>query len=88
MPYLIFTAVARLIEMAKDKDLVSVFKSSGASPFRKCQWPFGEPGKEDFRFCGEATHESFSYCHEHVGMAYREVDPRRSHSRNSARNVA
>ena len=74
--------------MARDKDLVSVFKTSGASPFRTCQWPFGEPGKEDFRFCGKSTHESFSYCAEHVGMAYREVDPRRNHSRSANRNVA
>ncbi len=72
--------------MANDKDLVSVFKTSGVSPFRKCQWPFGEPGKDDFHFCGNPTHESFSYCHEHVAMAYREVDPRRSHSRNGTRN--
>ncbi len=49
--------------MANDKDLVSVFKTSGASPFRKCQWPFGEPGTDDFYFCGNPTHESFSYCH-------------------------
>ncbi len=70
--------------MAKDKDLISVFKTTGASPFRTCQWPYGEPGKEDFRFCGKSTHEGFSYCAEHVGMAYREVDPRRNRSRNVA----
>ncbi len=78
--------MAGLVKMANDKDLISVFKTSGASPFRKCQWPFGEPGKDDFYFCGNPTHESFSYCHDHVAMAYREVDPRRSHSRNGARN--
>ena len=47
------------------------------SPFRTCQWPFGEPGTKAFRFCGAPTHEGYSYCAEHVGMAYREPEPRR-----------
>ena len=77
-----------MVKMANDKDPISILKSGGASPFRTCQWPFGEPGKEDFHFCGKSTHESFSYCLEHVGMAYREVDPRRNNSRGADRNVA
>lgn len=49
----------------------------GPSPFRTCQWPFGEPGKKDFHFCGEKTLEGYSYCAQHVEMAYREPEPRR-----------
>ena len=49
----------------------------GPSPFRTCQWPFGEPGTKEFRFCGEKTLEGYSYCIKHVEMAYREPEPRR-----------
>ena len=49
----------------------------GPSPFRTCQWPFGEPGTKEFRFCGEETLEGYSYCPKHVEMAYREPEPRK-----------
>ncbi len=49
----------------------------GPSPFRTCQWPFGEPGTKEFHFCGEKTLEGYSYCTKHVEMAYREPEPRR-----------
>ena len=70
--------------MAKPKQLVSLFERQ-ASPFRSCQWPFGDPGDQDFHFCGENTHESFSYCAKHVAMAYREPEPRRSPANNGRR---
>jgi hypothetical protein len=46
-------------------------------PARTCQWPYGEPGKKNFHFCGKKSHEGFSYCPEHVAMAYRPSEPRR-----------
>ncbi len=64
--------------MAKNRQITSLFKSSEASPFRTCQWPFGDPGTKEFHFCGEPTHAGFSYCRKHAQMAYREPEPRRS----------
>ena len=53
-----------------------------------CQWPFGDPGDKDFHFCGKNTHETFSYCAEHVAMAYREPEPRRSAPVSPRRHAA
>jgi GcrA cell cycle regulator len=73
--------------MAKEKKAVSLFERQ-ASPFRTCQWPFGDPGDNDFHFCGKNTHETFSYCAEHVAMAYREPEPRRSAPVSPRRHAA
>ncbi len=35
-----------------------------------CQWPFGDPGDEDFHFCGAPVLASRSYCPEHCARAY------------------
>jgi GcrA cell cycle regulator len=37
---------------------------------RPCQWPFGDPGQADFRFCGREAAPSKPYCPEHVARAY------------------
>ncbi len=47
------------------------------SPYRLCQWPFGEPGTEEFHFCLAPTQPGYSYCPKHLEMAYREPEPRR-----------
>lgn len=38
---------------------------------KKCQWPFGDPAKDNFYFCGQPTLESRPYCKEHCALAYR-----------------
>lgn len=35
-----------------------------------CSWPDGEPGAEDFRFCGRPAIEGKPYCAEHCARAY------------------
>ena len=35
-----------------------------------CCWPEGEPGKEDFRFCGEPAEPEKPYCAHHCERAY------------------
>ncbi len=35
-----------------------------------CCWPEGEPGKEDFRFCGEPAEPEKPYCAYHCERAY------------------
>ena len=42
-----------------------------------CCWPLGEPGKPEFRFCGDPTVPAKPYCEEHVAVAYVKVRDRR-----------
>jgi GcrA cell cycle regulator len=50
---------------------------------RTCKWPIGDPGEEDFHFCGHDSLEAAPYCEYHAGVAYQVPDPRRR-SRKSA----
>jgi GcrA cell cycle regulator len=47
-----------------------------------CRWPVGEPGEEDFVFCGAAPFKRYPYCVGHCLIAYRpdtsESGPRES----------
>jgi GcrA cell cycle regulator len=42
-----------------------------------CKWPIGDPGQEDFHFCGNDSLESGPYCEYHAGVAYQVPEPRR-----------
>jgi GcrA cell cycle regulator len=44
---------------------------------RTCKWPLGDPGQEDFHFCGHDSLENLPYCEYHAGVAYQAPDPRR-----------
>jgi GcrA cell cycle regulator len=35
-----------------------------------CRWPFGDPGDDDFHFCGKKIVPSKPYCDEHCAQAY------------------
>jgi GcrA cell cycle regulator len=35
-----------------------------------CSWPFGEPGTDNFRFCGHPAVSEKPYCAEHCARAY------------------
>ena len=37
---------------------------------RMCKWPFGDPKKPDFHFCGKAVDITKTYCPEHRALAY------------------
>lgn len=43
----------------------------------KCRWPVGDPGAQDFFFCGGKTAESLPYCAYHSRIAYQPVGDRR-----------
>lgn len=45
-----------------------------ASPTNGCMWPYGDPQKEGFRFCGGMRADGWSYCANHVTRAYRVID--------------
>jgi GcrA cell cycle regulator len=36
-----------------------------------CRWPVGNPGSDEFRYCGNAPVEGLSYCLGHARIAYR-----------------
>ena len=42
-----------------------------------CKWPIGEPGDEDFRFCGNNKVNGSPYCTEHTKVAYQPLDSRK-----------
>ena len=44
---------------------------------RTCKWPIGDPGQEEFHFCGHDSLENLPYCEYHAGVAYQAPDPRR-----------
>jgi len=35
-----------------------------------CSWPYGEPGTDEFRFCGRSVVPDKPYCAEHCERAY------------------
>ena len=37
---------------------------------RMCKWPFGDPKKPDFHFCGQPVDVAVTYCSEHRALAY------------------
>jgi GcrA cell cycle regulator len=44
---------------------------------KTCKWPIGDPGQEDFHFCGYDSLENLPYCEYHAGVAYQAPEPRR-----------
>jgi len=52
----------------------ALFERARISPFRTCQWPFGDPQEEAFHYCGAPVLAPHSYCAHHVERAYRDPD--------------
>ena len=44
---------------------------------RTCKWPIGDPGQDDFHFCGNDSLDGVPYCQYHSSVAYQTPDPRR-----------
>jgi GcrA cell cycle regulator len=42
-----------------------------------CRWPVGDPGKEDFRYCGARSATGLPYCAYHCRIAYQPIADRR-----------
>ena len=42
-----------------------------------CHWPIGDPGEEEFHFCGRKTSGSLPYCEHHARLAYQAAPTRR-----------
>ncbi len=48
---------------------------------RMCKWPIGDPGANNFHFCGRNAPTSAPYCDAHVRLAYQASTSRRSPKR-------
>jgi GcrA cell cycle regulator len=49
-----------------------------------CRWPFGDPGDDDFHFCGRQVAPSKPYCPEHCAVAYVTKSNSRDRDRSSS----
>ncbi len=46
-----------------------------------CRWPIGDPGAEDFYFCGRNPKSGMPYCEHHARIAYQPLQDRRRQRR-------
>lgn len=46
-----------------------------------CRWPIGDPGSEDFYFCGRNPKSGMPYCDHHARIAYQPLQDRRRQKR-------
>jgi len=47
-------------------------------PRRQCMWPYGDPARDDFRYCAADCDVTESYCAGHRALAY--LPPVRAHN--------
>jgi GcrA cell cycle regulator len=45
---------------------------------RTCRWPYGNPAREEVRYCGCRTAGELPYCSSHARMAYQPLNGRRA----------
>ncbi|MFQ5625972.1 MAG: GcrA family cell cycle regulator [Methyloligellaceae bacterium] len=50
-----------------------------------CRWPIGDPGDEDFHFCGRHSDAGTPYCDYHSRIAYQPAQSRRRSTRTASR---
>jgi len=50
-----------------------------------CRWPIGDPGDEDFHFCGRHSDAATPYCDYHSRIAYQPAQSRRKSARTASR---
>ncbi len=46
-----------------------------------CRWPIGDPGDEEFHFCGRHSEQGVPYCPHHCHIAYQPAQSRKRGSR-------
>jgi GcrA cell cycle regulator len=62
----------RLVDLSKDGRITILHLSD-----KTCRWPIGDPGTEEFCFCGHGPRESSPYCEYHARIAYQPAQERR-----------
>jgi GcrA cell cycle regulator len=62
----------RLVDLPKDGRITILHLSD-----KTCRWPIGDPGTDEFCFCGHGPRESSPYCEYHARIAYQPAQERR-----------
>ncbi len=62
----------RLVDLPKDGRITILHLSE-----KTCKWPIGDPGTEEFCFCGHGPRDGSPYCEYHARMAYQPMQDRR-----------
>jgi GcrA cell cycle regulator len=62
----------RLLDLPKDGRITILHLSD-----KTCKWPIGDPGAEDFCFCGHSPRDASPYCEYHARLAYQPMQDRR-----------
>jgi GcrA cell cycle regulator len=62
----------RLVDLPKDGRITILHLSD-----KTCRWPSGDPGTEEFCFCGHTPRENSPYCEYHSRIAYQPAQERR-----------
>jgi GcrA cell cycle regulator len=77
-------APQRLLELEPEPEpiqLVDIPKGERVSILmlsdKTCRWPIGDPGTEDFYFCGRSPKLGLPYCEHHARIAYQPLHDRR-----------
>ena len=63
----------RLVDLPKDGRVTILHLSD-----KTCKWPIGDPGSEDFCFCGHGPRDGSPYCEYHARLAYQPMQDRRN----------
>ena len=67
----------RLVDLPKDGRVTILHLSD-----KTCKWPIGDPGSEEFCFCGHGPREGSPYCEYHARLAYQPMQDRRNRKIN------
>jgi GcrA cell cycle regulator len=62
----------RLVDLPKDGRITILHLSD-----KTCRWPIGDPGTEEFCFCGHGPRDGSPYCEYHAQIAYQPHQERR-----------
>ena len=62
----------RLVDLPKDGRVTILHLSD-----KTCKWPIGDPGTEEFCFCGHGPRDGSPYCEYHARIAYQPLQDRR-----------
>ncbi len=58
-------------ERGRIRDIMELTRTS-------CRWPIGDPGDEDFSYCGARAMNGLPYCEHHARIAYQNLDKKRA----------
>jgi GcrA cell cycle regulator len=64
----------RLVDTSKGDGRITILQLSD----KTCKWPSGDPGSDDFCFCGHKPREGSPYCEYHARLAYQPLQDRRN----------